>query len=254
VRMIPWGMTATAVVSALVLLLAACGGGATSSPSPTTELSKPCERLAQAVKFRYTFTYTLDSPQPEGDAAKTPGPPSDFALQPSSADFSLSQELEGAVESPKRVDINVKTGDSPELRLVFLDGEEWVNLGGRWTQRPPDPVPFPAVDVCDAVVSSLDLKAMSPSQDTVDGVKASLYESDAREADIAAAIFGSESDMGRLVGTYAIKVWLTEDGDPLLMEASGTGTYPAGGREISVEISLALRDIGDSGIKVERPA
>jgi hypothetical protein len=151
------------------------------------------------------------------------------------------------------VDLNVKTPDSPDLRLVFIDGEEWVNLGTSWTQREPDPVPFPALNVCNAVVSSLDLEAESPTQDTLNGVAAELYQSDSAQADIAATVWGADSDMGRLVNTYAVKVWLTEDGDPLRMEASGSGAYP-GGRELSVELSLELSDIGDSGIKVERPA
>jgi len=251
--MSPRGAVAIAAAWAFVLLLAACGGGSGSSPSPAVDSNSPCDRLTQAGKFRYTFSYSLVSPQPGPEAAKTPVTPSDFALQPTSPDFALSQQMEGVVENPERVDLNVKTPDSPDLRLVFIDGEEWVNLGGAWTQRPPDPVPFPAPNVCSAVVSSLDLEAESPSQDTVNGVAAKLYQSDSAEADIAARVWGAESDMGRLVDTYAVKVWITEGGDPLRMEASGSGTY-SGGREISVELSLELSDIGDSGIKVERPA
>ena len=250
--MSPRGTVAIAAAWAFVLLLAACGGGSGSSPSPAVDSDSPCDSLTQAGKFRYTFSYSLDSPQPEAEAGKTPAAPSDFALQPASPDFSISQQMDGVVENPDRVDLTVKTADSPDLRLVFIDGEEWVNLGGAWTQRPPDPVPFTAPDVCSAVVSSLDLEAESPSQDTVNGVAATLYQSESAEADIAARVWGAESDMGRLVDTYVVKVWITEDGDPLRMEASGSGTYP-GGRQISVEVSLELRDIGDSGIKVERP-
>jgi hypothetical protein len=249
--MSPGGAVAIAAAGAFVLLLAACGGSG-SGPGPAADAG-PCARLAEAGKFRYTFSYTLDSPQPEPVATTTPVPPSDFALKPESPDFRLSQQMDGSVENPQRVDLSIKTPDSPDIRLIFIDGQEWVNLGGAWQQRQPDPVPFPAATVCSAVVSSLDLEKETSSPDTVGGVAAKLYASDSAEADIAARVWGADSDMGRLIGTYAVKIWIAEDGDPLRMEASGSGAYP-GGREITVEISLELRDIGDSGIKVERPA
>jgi len=210
--------------------------------------------LAEAKRYRYSFSYTVESPHTQGpvDETATGSPP--FALQPSAPDFVVSQQLDGAVENPGKVDVTITTGDSPDkIHMIFNGPDQWVQTGERWTKRQAEAVPFPPLDMCNAVLSGLDLTGLTPAEDTIDGEKALRYQADGVGLDTAVKIWTERSDMGRILKTYAVKVWLSKDKKvPLRMESTTTGMYPSG-RELRMEVSLSVKDINADDIKVEPP-
>ena len=252
-----WGKRA--IVSApiqlvLALLVACSSGGTPESPSPVPGVTSLCQPLAQAERYRYSFAYSLDSPQPEGDVDDTVVGDPPFALQPTTTDFELAQEYEGAIENPNKVDITVKTEGGEDLRLLYIGGDQWAYLGGSWIPRQPEPVPFAPLDMCNAVLSDLDLTDISPASETIDGIKALRYEVGDVELDTSVQIWGQQSDMGRLLKTLTVVVWLSEEGNvPVRVESKAVGTYP-GGRKLTMELTLEVSDINAGDIKVEPPS
>lgn len=251
-----WGRGAlTAPVLLILAVLAACNGGPSALPSPVAGVAGLCQPLAQAERFRYTFAYTLESPQPQGDVDETAVGDPPFALLPTTPDFLFSQQLDGVLEGPDKLDVAIKTEAADDgFRMIFIGGEQWVSLDDEWTQaQQAQPFPFPPVDMCNAITSGLDLTGLTPAADKIDGVKALRYEAKDVALNTAVMIWGAQSDPGRVVKKYTVTVWLSEEEEVLVrVESRATGTFPSG-REISVELTLEVSDINASDIKIEPP-
>lgn len=246
-------LIATAVLLTLAIM-AACSGGTSSPPSPVPGIVELCQPLAQAERHRYTLSYSLESPQPEGEVDETVEGEPPFALQPTSPDFAFSQEFDGAVERPDKLDVTIRTeGVEGDVHMIFIGDDQWVGQGEDLNPTQDQPVPFPPVDMCDAIISGLDLTDVTPTSDTVDGVSTLRYEVEDVELDTAVQVWTAASDPGRVVKKFAVTVWLSEeDNVPVRMESKGVGTFPSG-RELTMELSLDISDIDAGDVKVEPP-
>ena len=248
----------TAVVVVIVVASASDGDSPGDSPpsTPAPGVAELCQPLAQAERFRYSFAYSMDSPQPEGDvdAATVVGEPP-FALQPASPDFAFAQQLDGAVEQPDKLDVTVLTeGAEGEIRMIFIGDDKWVSLGDQLNPAQDQPIPFPPVEMCDAILSGLDPTGVTPTPDTIEGVDILRYELEDVELGTAVQIWTAVSDMGRIVKKYAVTLALSKkDNVPVRMESIGVGTYP-GGRTLTVELTLEIKDLNAGDIKVEPPS
>ncbi len=249
-----------APVLAAITVLAACNGG-TSGPaggsagaSPVAGVSDLCQPLAQAKRFRYSFSFKLESPQPEGPVDETAVGDPPFALPPNSPDFAVAQELDGAVRDPDKVDVTITTGGAGEVHLIFIGPDQWVLTGDSWIKRQAEAIPFPPVNMCDAVLSGLDLTGLTPTEEKIDGEKALRYQADGVALDTAVKIWTERSDMGRILKTFSVTVWLSKKGNvPLRIESKSVGTYPSG-RQLTMVVTLGVKDINKDDIKVEPPS
>lgn len=252
----PWGKGALATPVLLALaVLVACNGGTSLPLSPVPGVAELCQPLAQAERHRYTFSYSLDSPQPQGDVDETAIGEPPFALLPTSPDFFFSQAFDGAIENPDKLDVTLTTeGAEGVIRYIFIGNNQWVSLGDTLNPVQGQDIPFPPVEMCNAIVSGLDLTGVTPTADTINGLKTLRYEVKDAELDTAATIWTAQSDMGRVVKKYAVTVWLSEDDNvPVRLESRGLGTLPSG-REITTELMLEIRDINAGDIKIEPPS
>ncbi|HEU4759063.1 MAG TPA: hypothetical protein VFT91_03680 [Dehalococcoidia bacterium] len=248
------------VLGALLLMAlaaaVACGGGGggkTPEGSPVAGLTDLCQSIAKAKSYRYTFSYKLESLKPTGSVDETALGTPPFALPPAAADFKVAQDLDGAARNPDRVDVTINTEGIGSLREVFVGPDQYVLTGDRWVKRVAEAVPFPALSDCGALLTGVDLTGQKPVEDSVDGAKALRYEVKGVALNTAVSLWTQQSDMGRLLKTYDVTVWVTKDGKtPLRVESSTVGTYPSG-RQLTMTLTLSFKDINDSGVKVEPP-
>lgn len=251
-----WGKGAlvTPVLLGLALLVA-CNGGTSLPLSPVPGVAELCQPLAQLKSHRYTFSYTLESPQPQGDVDEAVVGEPPFALQPASPDFFFSQAFIGAIENPDKLDVTSTTvGAEGEIRYIFIGNDQWVSLGDTLNRTQGQSLPFPPVEMCNAMVSGLDLTGVTPTAETIDGVDTLRYEVEDAELDTAVTIWAAQSDPGRVVKKFTVTVWLSEeDNVPVRLESRGLGIFP-GGREITTELTLEVSDINAGDIKIEPPS
>jgi len=249
-----------AVVMALLLLtlgvIVACNGGS-SKPEPIAGLTDVCQPLARADSFRYVFSYRLESPQQEGEADDTVVGDPPFAIQAAAPDFLFGQTFDGAFEKPDKIDLITKTegAQAQDTRFVYIGQDQWVELDGQWQKTSPGAPSFvfAPIKMCNAMLSGLDLAGVEPVAESVDGQQVARYEVKDAQLDTAVAIWSGQSDMGRLLDTYAVTVWLSEDDEiPVRIESKVVGTYPFG-RELTMELALEASDINAGDIKVEPP-
>ena len=244
-------LVAVSILLALAVLAACNGGGQRLTPAPG--ITSLCQPLAQAERYRYSLTYSLESPQPQGavDESALGDPP--FAVQPTGPNFKFSQQFDGAVENPDKVELIAKTPGTPDLHIITIGSDQWVLLGGQWNPSAGGATFFPPLGTCNAVLSGLDLTRLTPSADTIDGEKVLRYEVEGAELETAVMMWTAKSDMGRILKTFTVTLWLSEQGDvPVRIESRSVGTYPSG-RELSMEVTLGIRDVDADDIEVKPP-
>lgn len=244
-------------LAVLFLMLGiACGDSGPSyhlqSAAYPTDVEE-CAALNKFDRYRYKFTYWIASPQPAGpvDVEQIGIPP--FGVAPDSPDVELSQEYEGAIVNPDKIDLVIRTPQFPDQNWRFLEGIQWMKLGEGWTLvERPEPYNYSPALVCHAILAGLEL-AGTPTPETVNGLETSHYQFEDARLFTGAYLFNAESDMGRLLERYSVDVWLTEDGWPARLESRSQGTYPSG-RELSMELSLEITDVNSKDIAVEPPS
>jgi hypothetical protein len=243
-----WLLAAPAL--ALLMISAACDGG---SPAVVGNITPLCRPVGQADRFRYTLKYTLDSPQPTGEVDESAVGEPPFALTPKAPDFRFEQDMNGEVENPDRIRLVSSTPETGELELITIGDEQWAHLGGQWKSNGRQASPFPPVATCDAILKGLDLDGAESSADTIDGKEVLRYELKGAELETAVVIFTAKSDMGRLLKTYDVTVWLAKkDRSPVRIDSVSVGSYPSG-RQLTMNISLSFKDINAGDINVEPP-
>ena len=103
------GRVCIAVVPVLVcLLLVACGGGNGQPAALPAKGTEVCDAVKGAERFRYTFSYIIESPQQVDPPDDSTG--GDYAFKPSQADFRFETKHSGAAVRPDRVDFVISTG------------------------------------------------------------------------------------------------------------------------------------------------
>ena len=250
----------------LALFLAACNGGnGTIVANPTTG-ADVCAGLEGAKRFRYVFDQALESPQPSGpiDESAVGDPP--FALDPTFADFLFELRHDGSFVRPDSIDIEISVPDQASVRTILIgakgddvppdsgpEARQWFNLGGTWSEESsPAPFPFLPTRVCRIALSAVDFAGLTATVETVDDTEARHFRAEGVAMETASDLFGAASDMGRLLKSYDVDVWLTEEGRLVKLESLSSAPYPSG-RELTMRISLDVGPYDEDGIEIEAP-
>ena len=254
-------MGSVALAMALAFLSLACTGGKQGSPDlpglpgeGTVGLAT-CNELAKAKRFRYNFEYKLESPKPSGDtdASAVGNPP--FVLRPNDPDFLIAQTIEGSFVEPDKFSLSIKTPGQADLPTVYIGERRWAKLGDSWAESESSTLgpPFPPLMVCLSALTGLEFDAVTPAEEELNGLAVRHYSfGQITLENMATALWGSESDMGRLLKVHDVEVWLTEDGSLARLETRSQGTYPSG-RKLLLEQALDIKDVNAGDIEVEPP-
>lgn len=241
----------------LLVVVAACTGGAGEAPYTPESANYPtdvpaCQALNGFRAYRYVHSFRWFSPAIENLPANPDlgNPP--FSLFPNAPTFEFSQTYEGAIENPAKADIVLKTPNSPDVKMRWVAGQAWNNLGVKWMPAGKKPMQFPPALVCHAVMKGLDL-SMSPAQiETVDGQDTMHYQLKQVPLDVAGLLWGHEGDPARLLKNYDVDAWMTNDGWPARLEVKASAKYPSG-RDFAAEVSLQVKDINAKDISITAP-
>ena len=235
------------------LLLVACGGGNSGPAVLPAKGVEVCDELRGAERFRYTLHYVLESPQQKNPPEDSAG--GEYAIKPSQPDFRFETTHSGAAVRPDRLDFVISTTpDQPTARTIRIGEDQWYLIGDRW-QVAADVTTFPffPVNVCDAIVAPLDLAGETADLESVGEVKARHVRIDGAPLAAASLLFGAGSDMGRLLTSYDVDLWLSEKKDRVVkIETVSRATFPYG-RELSVRIVMDIGSYNDGDIKIEPP-
>ena len=240
----------------LSLLVTGCGGGGNDNGEPSAlpaNGSAVCEAVKGAERFRYTLNYVLESPQQE--SPPTDPPAADYAIPPSQPDFRFDITHSGSAVRPDRLDFVISTTpDQPSTRTIRIGENQWFLLGDSW-QVASEPGSFPLTppNVCDVLVAPLDLTGKTADLQTVGDTEARHVRVDAASLSAASQLFGPASDMGRLLTSYDVDLWLDKKNDRLVkLEAVSKGSYPFG-RELSLKIVMDVSSYNDDEIEIQPP-
>ena len=130
---------------------------------------------------------------------------------------------------------------------MYLLGDAWQVATDRTA------FPFTPPNVCDAIVAPLDLAGKTADLESVGDVKARHVRIDGAPLAAASQLFGPASDMGRLLTSYDVDLWLSEKNDRVVkIEAVSRASYPYG-RELSATIVLEIASYNDGDIEIEPP-
>lgn len=248
------GIGGLAIIGALIWLACSGGGQEARVPGPVTA---PCQALEEFERFRYRATYKIESPKPEGSVDETELGEPPFAILPTAESFAIAQEYDGSFVAPDRFLVEVSTPseeDTQGVLLTFIGDQAWAKPeieGATWVSAAVDNG-LPPLEVCDAVLGKLDLTGLPSVPDTLNGLKTQHFQIEQADLEVAATLFGPESDMGRLTKLYDLDMWVTEEGWPAKLEASSDGTYPSG-RQLFMEVTLEIRDVDAGDIEIEPP-
>jgi len=251
--MIERALFLAAAAALLSLIGAACGGDDTPASLPDTG-AKVCDDLHNTDRLRYVLTYSIQSPQQANPPGDTPG----FGILPSQPTLDFQTKHDGAMVKPDRLDFEVSlpnTPSQPPLHTIRIGESEWYYLGDTWQANSggPHSFPFTPPNLCDALVSPLSLAGKSASQESVGETEARHVRLKGVTLDASSQVFGPESDMGRLLKTYDVDLWLNKTKNRLVkVDAVSRGTYPYG-RELSVSFDLEVNSYNDKSIKVDPP-
>jgi hypothetical protein len=232
------------------LLLAACGNsGPAELPTKGAEV---CERLGKEKKFRYTFSFRIESPKQT--ELIDPTIVSEYAIGPSSPDFNFEQTYAGAFQGPDRLSYEITAPGQPNLRAISIGETQWYELAGSWQEQGNQrPSPFNPHNACQAIVAPLDLAGAAGGLETVSETAARHLRFEKAPLEASAHLFGPPSDMARLLKEYDVDLWLSEeDGRLLKVEAQANAVFPFG-RAFSARYSLEVGSYNDKGIEIEPP-
>ncbi len=262
---------------AILILLAACGGGptietkvgatptsppeATATTTPSTGLVFSCRDIRSMASFRYTIRLRLDIPGlPTPPAALDGG-----LLEPTEGPFGafaaillgLFQDLqvEGAFVAPDRSRAVLRVGGE-EVEVRTIGHQSWVRFGDVWQEEAaPTEVAFLSPQtLCDEIVPDLGdaLANLSWSEETVNGIATRHYHLDEADLPQLRGLLEAEED-SELLGQFQVDVWLAQEGGwpvRLQIEASGRDEQ---GQPVGLALFLELHDINSPDIEIEPP-
>ena len=238
----------------LSLIAGACGDGGPASLPETG--AAVCNDLKEAERFRYVLDYSIQSPQQES-------PPDDSAaagqwyLLPSLPPLDLQLKHDGAMVKPDRLDFDVSQPNlptQPSLRTIRIGEAEWLYLGDSWqVNSEPHAFAFTPPNLCDQLVSPLNLNGASVSEESVGDTETRHVHVEGTSLEASSQIFSPQSDMGRALKTFNVDLWLSKNKNRLVKVAAVSSATLPFGRELSVSFDLELRSYNDKDIKIEPP-
>jgi len=221
----------------------------TDTPAPTTAASDtatPVPRVESAPPTDTPAPPPAETPPAtEPVASASPQPLTAFAA--ALADLFADFSLDGAYVAPDRSQAVLKF-QAEELELRVIGGRSWVRTGDEWQEdeTSADEVLTPVV-VCNEVIQAVrpSLRAGEPARASVNGVTTRHYELDPAKTQNLPPLLGQE-----LAGSYTVDVWVAEDGHwPARFQV--VSAEP--GKEDTFRLAMDVRDVNDTGIRVEAP-
>ena len=239
----------------LAAFLVACNGGNGGTVVVPTTGAAVCDGLEKAERFRYVFDYRIESPKPEGPVDESAVGEPKFAVPPTFEDFLFAVKYDGAFVRPDRLDFELSVPDQPTVRTIRIGDQQWYNLQGAWTeQSDPGQFAFAPPRVCAIILKGLDFSGVTGPAESVGDTEARRFHIEGASLQTAVELFGGGSDMGRLLTSYDIDVWLSEgEGHLVKVESVSNGTYPSG-REMTMKLTLEVGPYNEKGIEIEAPA
>jgi hypothetical protein len=263
-----WGLLA--IVGLLAALAVACGDGGepsasgspsataspSASPSPTVEGAAPaaCQALQALKAYRYSFNLKLESPEP----AETPGVPRPTPTSTITREFTgpflFEYGIEGSFVAPDRFEASFSGAGNP-FAIIVVGDQAWLQTEGVWMPNPQATIPYKPADICQAILTDLDLLQVEAQEEKINDVKSLHYAFPQVLSEQAMAkIFGAQSDMAILLKTLDVDLWLAEKGNwPVRIDTSSSGLY-ADGRELRLHLLLDVKDANSGDIRVEPPS
>jgi hypothetical protein len=249
-RKTPNYLIALAAAALLLAMATACGGDSEESRG----VAVSCDAMDDLESFRYDIAVKLQLPglQTAGD---TPAPA--FGTYSNTLAALLSDfRIEGAYVAPDRLQAILEfQGDEVELREIGDD--RWERLGESWGEldaESPDIQDLTPRVVCDELVRKLgpSLNEGSAQADSVNGIVAQRYTLGRTDLTALGNLLGLSAGAD-LPDEFQVNVWFADDGGwPLKLEVSSSATDPRG-QSGSVQLTMELRDVNDSGISIEPP-
>jgi len=250
------GQRLTWLVGGLLLLaffLAACSGGSGGLVANPTTGADICEGLKGAKRFNYVFDQVVASPKPTGPIDESAVGDPLYALDPAFADFEFALRHDGSFVRPDSLDIEISVPGQASVQMILIGETQWFNLAGSWTEESsPVPFTFAPVRICEITLSAVDLAGVTGTVETVGEVEARHFRVEGVAMETASDLFGAASDMGRLLKSYDVDVWVTEKGRLVSLESVSSALYPSG-RELTMTITLEVGSFDEEGIEIEPP-
>ena len=236
-------------------LLSACFGDGGPAALPATG-AVVCDKLKESERFRYTQNYILESKQqenPPDDATDSEG----YFLKPSRPDLRLNIKHSGAAQRPDRLDYEISLPDQPDqapAREIRIGENRFVLVGDAWQAGGgANQEPFNPLNICERIVSPLDLAGKVVNQENLGDTKTRHVRIDGASLTAAAQLFGPASDMGRLLTSFDVDLWLRhKDHRPVKIEAVSKASFPYG-RELSIRFVLEIGSYNDDEIDIQPP-
>lgn len=251
-----------AVAGLLTALAVACGGGGepegegSPTPPPTGEDAAlaPCGALQALKAYRYSVSLEVESPEPEESPAEARPTSTSTLIREITGDWGFEYNIEASFVAPDRLEVFISGIGSP-FSMIFIGDQTWIDFSGRW--RPstqPQHVPYRPLDICEAVLTELDLSHAQPQEDKVNDVKSVHYSfSQIPSGQAWTRIYGAGSDLDILFEKLDVDLWLAEEGNwPVRVDIRSSGLY-GDGRELRAHLLLDIRDANSGDIRVEPP-
>jgi hypothetical protein len=236
-------------------LLAACSGGGAEEIRVEQLV---CESLLGVDSYHYESHAAVEVVAPAATPAETPAgskvdPPPFVISWDSSVDVKAGgDQLQARIESND-------SGRKTVLDMIKISGDVWQqadpNVGyARLIGTSEPTLPYPPEQTCDALQQNLDLQAMTPTYEEVDGVDTAKFTlEDMPSAYLSRASGFGAGDAVTVVESYDGAIWVTEEGHIFRLELSGSGQYP-GGSTLRVENSYGYSDINDVDVEIVAPS
>jgi hypothetical protein len=255
-----------------ILGLAACNGDdekeaptttpattdtATATPSPAAASIEPsCEFPPDVTSYRFTMTMKMTLPGLE-ETPEADDPLGEFL----GTLISLFQDLrlEGAFVAPDRASVEVFTGEEIFVESRQIGDASWSRAAGMdWTRdEDGEEEAFTFLspqDFCEAGAEDIasELSALEPQKETINGVDTLHYSLDTADLEFLSLLFEEEEE-GELPETFAMDLWLAEDGNWPVRMSFEASDQDEEGNPVEIEIFMELRDINDPDIEIEAP-
>jgi hypothetical protein len=243
-------------LGAILALTAACGGGGSALDDLTWDAGRiNCEGFNVMKGYRYTSTVTLDLKERPAEIEASGGD----TYRPDR--FEHTQIMDGEVEPPDAIKVTVSQPVQDQtVNYVFVDGRVYFAFGGQpWDSKSEaeakTPVPYPPVQMCNAIGRDLYLDQLQGTPEEVNGIQATKYHVENLQSEWPDnhPSFTASSDVSRYVSNFTGDIWVADEGHYIVkIDISGAGQYE-NGRGLEVIYSYELFDV-DKDIDIKPPA
>ena len=237
------------------------GAGGAGSPAGegSLNLQELIRNLEDVESFRFNFALHMDLGQPEGGTgAEGEG---EEALAAMLLALFSDIEGEGSFVAPDRTYFTT-TLFGMKIETITIGDESWSNDGSGWTLDTQEegsggafelPFEMTSPDDLASEFPAEELQATEVSQETVNGFETTKYSFDKDSLQALAELAEDEAGLEDLseVDEMTMDVWITEDGIPVKMTMSVSGT--SDGSDIALDLDFNVSDLNDSSITIEAP-